>query len=52
MRTVVLSLGLALLCLLRAEAGAAGLDRSKVTCSTPGEGSVVSGHQGGGRSSI
>lgn len=36
MRTVVLSLGLALLCLLRAEAGAAGPDRSKVTCSTPG----------------
>ncbi|XP_005014850.1 extracellular fatty acid-binding protein-like [Anas platyrhynchos] len=30
MRTVVLSLGLALLCLLRAEAGAAGLDRSKI----------------------
>lgn len=36
MRTVVLSLGLALLCLLRAEAGAAGPDRSKVTRSTPG----------------
>lgn len=41
MRTVRLSLGLALLCLLRAEAenlGAAGLDTSKVICDIPGKG--------------
>lgn len=41
MRTVRLSLGLALLCLLRAEAenlGAVGLDTSKVICSITGKG--------------
>lgn len=41
MRTVGLSLGLVLLCLLRTEAediGAAGLDKSQVICSIPGKG--------------
>lgn len=41
MRTVGLSLGLALLCLLRARAedlGVAGLDKSKVIHSIPGKG--------------
>lgn len=46
MRTVGLSLGLALLCLLHAEAedlGAAGLDKSKVMRSIPGKGRWESG---------
>lgn len=52
MRTLGLSLGLALLCSLHAGAkdlGAAGLDKSKVIHSIPGRegGSVTSGYQGG-----
>lgn len=38
MRTLALSLGLALLCLLHAGAAATVPDRSEVTCGMPGKG--------------
>ena len=57
MRTVGLSLGLALLCWLRVDAGgpgAVGLDKSKVIRSIPGRegGSVALGHHGGDRGGV